>query len=159
MKARRLLLATLFVFLSAAAAEAQIGIYAGFTGAFLDPTNATIFGPLIGVYAQTGRFIAIGADVRGSFLNYDGNQFYTGAAGPRIAFKPEILPIKPYVEALAGIASYTGGSSINYQIIGGIDATILPRIDWRVVEFDYSAVYNNSLNAKSLTTGLVFRLP
>jgi hypothetical protein len=164
----KLILATLAVLLSAATAKAQIGVYTGFTGAHLDSasgSSTTVYGPLVGIYLQSGRFIAIGADARGAFLNGNHNQFYTGAIGPRIAIKPPVLPIKPYAEALFGVASYNGGNSspnttyVNYQILGGIDATILPRIDWRVIEFDYSAVYNNPINAKSLTTGLIIRLP
>jgi hypothetical protein len=167
-KLLKLTLATVFVFLTAEAAHAQIGVYAGFTGAHLDSpagTSTTVYGPLVGVYFQTGRFIAIGADARGSFLNGNNNQFYTGAIGPRVAIKPPVLPIKSYAEALFGIASYNNGISssnatyANYQILGGVEATILPRIDWRVIEFDYSAVFNNPVNARSLTTGLVIRLP
>ena len=164
----KLIFATVFVVLSAVAGRAQIGICAGFTGAHLNSASGrstTVYGPLIGAYLQTGRFIAIGGDLRGSFLNGSSNQFYTGAIGPRIAIKPPVFPIKPYGEALFGFASYNGGNGspnttyVNYQLLAGVDATILPRIDWRVIEFDYSAVYNDPINAKTLTTGLVFRLP
>lgn len=147
-------------------ASAQIAVYAGFSGAHLSPASdsyTTIYGPLVGVYAQSGHFLAIGGDVRGSFLSKDNIQYYTGAAGPRIAFKHLILPIKPYAEALIGVASYNSGTSsntthLNYQLLGGVDATIFPHIDWRVIEFNYSALVNDSVNAKTLTTGLVLRL-
>ena len=143
-------------------AKAQIGVYAGFSGAHLNST--TVFGPLVGVYAQKGSLLLLGGDVRGSFLNRNGQQFNTGAIGPRLALHPVGLPIKPYVEALIGIASANTGSSsstthLNYQILGGIDATLLPHLDWRVIEFDYSALTGRSLNANILTTGIVFRLP
>jgi hypothetical protein len=143
-------------------ARAQIGVYAGFSGAHLNST--TVFGPLVGVYAQRGALLMLGGDVRGSFLNRNGQQFNTGAIGPRLALHPVGLPIKPYIEALVGIASYNTGNSsnathLNYQILGGIDATLLPRLDWRVIEFDYSALAGSSLNATILTTGIVFRLP
>ena len=143
-------------------AKAQIGVYAGFSGAHLN--SATVFGPLVGVYAQKGSLLMLGADVRGSFLNHNGQHFNTGAIGPRLALHPVGLPIKPYIEALVGIAGYNAGNSssaihLNYQVLGGIDATLLPRLDWRVIEFDYSAVTGSSLNATILTTGIVFRLP
>lgn len=161
MKARTLIATALFTLLFAAAANAnaQIAIYAGFSGARLNSTSTNVYGPLVGVYAQTGRFLAIGADVRGSFLTRSGNQFYTGALGPRIALKPVGLPIKPYAEALVGVANSSSSTNLNYQILAGVDATILPHLDWRVIEFDYSATTNSSINAKILTTGLVFRLP
>ena len=143
-------------------AKAQIGVYAGFSGAHLN--SSTVFGPLVGAYAQKGALLKLGVDVRGSFLNRNGQQLNTGAIGPRLALHPVGLPIKPYVEALVGIASSnTGGSSsathLNYQVLGGIDATLLPRLDWRVIEFDYSALAGSSLNATILTTGIVLRLP
>jgi hypothetical protein len=167
MKPRNLIATALFALLFAAAttSKAQIGVYAGFSGARLNSSNTNVYGPLVGVYAQSGHFLAIGADVRGSFLSRNGNQFYTGALGPRIAFKPIILPIKPYGEALVGVASFNNGggsnsTNFNYQLLAGVDTTILPRLDWRIIEFDYSATTgNNSINAKILTTGLVFRLP
>jgi hypothetical protein len=161
--------ALLTVLVSATAAKSQIGVYAGFTGAHLDSpfgTN-TVYGPLVGVYLMQGHVITFGADIRGSFLNGHNNEFYTGALGPRVAVKPPVLPFKVYGEALGGVGYYSAsGASVsaqttyfNYQLLAGLDATILPRIDWRVIEFDYSALSGSSVNSKSLTTGLVFRLP
>mgnify|MGYP001556865796 CR=1 FL=1 len=152
----------LLVFLFPLTAKAQIGIYTGFSGAHFNST--TVFGPLVGVYAQKGALLMLGADLRGSFLNRNGQQFNTGAIGPRFAFHPIGLPIKPYIEALVGIASSSTGNSssathLNYQVLGGIDATLLPHLDWRVIEFDHSAITGNSLNANILTTGIVLRLP
>lgn len=154
-----LLLALLF----AAAANAQIGVYAGFSGGHDTSVSSTVFGPLVGIYAQKGALLALGADARGSFLSRNGGQFYTGAIGPRIAINPPVLPIKPYLEGLVGVGNTSGGSSssthLNYQVLFGIDATILPRIDWRVIEYDYSALVGNSTSATILTTGIVIRLP
>lgn len=164
MKPRSLIVPALFTLLFAATAHAQIGLYAGFSGARLNSGSTNIYGPLVGVYAQRGSILALGADARGSFLTRNGSQFYTGAIGPRVAFKPIVLPFKPYGEALVGVASTNGGSGsnsthLNYQLLAGIDTTILPRIDWRIIEFDYSATTGNSINAKILTTGIVVRLP
>jgi len=168
MKLHRPLLLVLFalVFGSVCTAEAQIGVYAGFSGAPVNGSSATssAFGPMFGVYAQSGRYISLGGDLRGSFLTRNGFNYFTGAAGPRIAFKPPILPFRPYVEGLVGVASLNDGNGsgsstkLNYQVLGGIDATILPHVDWRVIEFDYSAVSGNSVNAKIFSTGLVLRL-
>jgi hypothetical protein len=168
MKLHRPLLAIFFVLLLSVGfrAEAQIGVYAGFSGAPINGSGATAsaFGPTFGVYAQSGRYISLGGDLRGSFLARSGFNYFTGAAGPRIAIKPPVLPIRPYVEGLIGVASVKDGNNsssstnLNYQVLGGIDATILPHIDWRVIEFDYSAMSGSSVSAKIFTTGLVLRL-
>jgi hypothetical protein len=75
----------------------------------------------------------------------------------------------PYVEALAG-AGYTqfpvasgqaSGTKFSYQFVGGVDFTILPHIDWRVAEFSYGglSILDSSINPKTLSTGIVLRLP
>lgn len=161
-----LLLALLFAI--PAALHAQIGVYAGFSGAPVSGAGTNwAYGPLVGIYKQTGyaaNLVSIGGDLRASFLNRDGFHYYTGAVGPRIAFKAPILPLRPYVEGLIGVGNVEfanhGGSSthFNYQVVGGLDTTVFPRLDWRVVEFDYSAVTSQSVNAKILTTGLVLRI-
>jgi hypothetical protein len=154
----------LLAMLSAATAGAQIGVYAGFSGGHDTAVSGAVYGPLVGAYVQKGGVLSLGADLRGSFLSHNGGQFYTGAVGPRIALKPAVLPIKPYLEGLVGIGHTGGGNAsssthLNYQVLFGIDATILPRIDWRVIEYDYSALVGNSTSATILTTGIVFRLP
>ena len=169
MKLHRPLLAvllTLFVSGFAVRAEAQIGVYAGFSGAPVGGSGATssAFGPTLGVYVQSGRYISLGGDLRGTFLTRNGFNYFTGAAGPRLAFRAPVLPVRPYVEGLIGVASVKDGNgsssstNLNYQILGGVDMTILPHVDWRLIEFDYSAASGSSVNAKIFTTGLVLRL-
>lgn len=148
--------------------HAQIGVYAGFSGAPISGGSTNwAYGTTFGIYKQTGHaasLISIGGDLRGSFLSREGFHYYTGAAGPRVAFKAPILPLRPYIEGLVGVGSVqlgNGNSSsthFNYQGLAGLDTTIFPHLDWRVVEFSYSAVTGQSVNAKILTTGLVLRL-
>ncbi|MEG9437010.1 hypothetical protein JAO29_12680 [Edaphobacter sp. HDX4] len=154
-------------FLAPLAAPAQIALYAGFSGAPLSGTTTNwAFGPLFGAYKQTGyaaNIVSIGGDVRASFLSRDNFHFYTGAAGPRVAFKLPVLPFRPYVEGLVGVGNLetdgrNSSNHFNYQVLGGLDTTLLPHLDWRVLEFDYSAASSQSFNAKILTTGLVLRL-
>lgn len=153
------LLATFF----ATTAAAQIGVYAGFSGGHVSSTSGTLFGPLFGVYAQRGSPLSIGVDARGSFLTRNGTQYYTGAVGPRVAITPPLARIKPYLEGLVGVGGVSSGTSssthLNYQVLFGVDATIVPRIDWRVLEYDYSALAGASTSATILTTGIVVRLP
>ncbi len=149
-------------------ASAQLAVYAGFSGARVaGGSSEWAYGPLVGLYKQSGYLastINIGGDLRGSFLNRNGFNYYTGAAGPRVAFKAPALPLRPYVEGLVGVASYNSGNGtestthFNYQILAGLDVTLIPKIDWRVIEFDYSAVSGQNVNAKMLTTGLVLRI-
>jgi hypothetical protein len=122
---------------------------------------------MFGIYKQSGYLDStfnIGGDLRGSFLSRNGFNYYTGAAGPRFAFKVPVIPLRPYVEGLVGVANYNSGNGtdstthFNYQVVGGLDMTFFPKIDWRVVDFAYSAVSGQNVNAKILSTGLVIRI-
>jgi hypothetical protein len=136
-----------------------------------------MYGPTVGLYHDNGLgVIALGWDVRGSFLrrgNTNGansNESLNAiSGGVRLAVTPHVLPIKPYAEALVGYASLTtgqGGSRTSdshgtYQFLGGVDLTFFPRLDWRVVEFSYGRLsgLGDAYAPKTLSTGLVFRLP
>ena len=167
MKRHTLCLFALFaLFLAPAAVHAQIAIYGGFSAAPVSGASRDLaYGGQVGAYKQTGHavsLVSIGADLRGTFLSRDDFHYYTGAIGPRIAFKAPILPFRPYVEGLIGAGNVQNSgishTNFNYQLVAGLDTTILPRIDWRVVEFDYSAVPGQSVYAKVFTTGLVVRI-
>lgn len=167
MTRHRALLLFALLLLAPLALHAQIGVYAGFSGAPVSGAGTnSAYGPLVGIYKQTGyamNLVSIGGDLRGSFLSHDGFHYYTGAIGPRIAFKAPILPLRPYVEGLVGVgnvqfSSNNSSTHFNYQVAGGLDLTLIPRLDWRVVEFDYSALTGQSVNAKIFTTGLVLRV-
>jgi hypothetical protein len=167
----RLSLLLSFAFLvvtSATPLRAQIGIYGGFTGAPVSGTGVNwAYGGTVGIFSQGGHLantVQIGGDLRGTFISRNGFHFYTGAAGPRIAFKAPAIPLRPYVEGLIGVASYNSGNGtdttthFNYQGVAGLDLTFFPHLDWRVIDFAYSGVAGQSVNAKNLTTGLVLRL-
>lgn len=159
-------------------AEAQTAIYGEFTAGKINAANTSwMVGPTVGLYHDNGLgFVAYGYDVRGSFLRR-GDTNGTGSneslttleGGVRFAVTPHVLPIKPYVEALGGYGSLTTGqgvartsaSHLLYQFLGGVDFTFFPRLDWRVVEFSYGGLsgLGSSYDPKTLSTGLVFRLP
>ncbi len=149
--------------------HAQTGIYALATGARLGGLyDETIYGPTVGVYFDEWHagLVSLGIDARGQFLGGGGStRLIGGVAGPRVAFTPHVLPIKPYVEGVvgAGYVEAGGGSSTNveYSLLGGLDFTFFPHVDWRVVEFSYGGLsfLDGTLHPKSLSTGLVFRLP
>ncbi len=158
--------------------RAQTAIYAEFTGGKVSAANTDwMYGPTIGLYHDNGLgLIALGYDVRGSFLRRgdthgaDSNQSLNSLeVGARAAITPHVLPFKPYVEALVGYGGLTVGqgaaresaSHLTYQFLGGVDFTFFPRLDWRVVEFSYGRLsgLGDTYAPKTLSTGLVFRLP
>ena len=173
MNLSRLLALSLFLF-SPLSGHAQLGLYGAFTAQNLGAPNVTgysFYGGTFGAYLASGRLaiLSLGVDLRGSFARSSGASFDTGSIGPRIALNTHILPIQPYVEGTVGLGhlNFTGGSPVDetrfeYQLLGGLDFTILPRIDWRVAEYSYgglSTINNYNYRPKSLSTGLVLRLP
>ena len=160
------------------AAAAQTAVYAEFTGGKVSAAGAPwMFGPTIGLYHDNGfGLLALGYDVRGSFLrrgDTNGNDsnasLNTLELGVRAAITPHVLPLKPYVEALVGYGGLTVGqgatresaSHATYEFLGGVDYTFFPRLDWRAVEFSYGRLsgLGDTYAPKTLSTGLVFRLP
>lgn len=153
-------------------AHAQAGAYAEVSAAKVNVPNSNwVYGPTFGVYLDPlhAGILAAGMDARGAILGSGVNTLDSGLIGPRLVFTPHVLPIMPYIEGLVGIghAGYyqnSGATTVNkfqYQFLGGVDWTILPRIDWRVVEFSYGGLsgLGSSFNPKTISTGIVLRLP
>jgi hypothetical protein len=186
----RLLLLSAIAALSALpSARAQIGVYANFSAAKLSSGSSDwIYGPGFGAYLDHGHFIFLstGIDARGLILGTGSStRFDAGYIGPRLAVRPHILPIKPYIEGLVGVGHYendvnnsaplvipTGGSpepsststsatKFSYLAVGGIDYTLIPRVDWRIAEFSYGglSILDSSIHPKTISTGIVIRLP
>jgi hypothetical protein len=173
MKLSRLLAPFLFLF-APLCLHAQLGLYGAFTAQNLGGPNNNgydLYGGTFGGYLASGRLaiLSVGIDLRGSFARSNEASFDTGSIGPRIALNTHILPIQPYIEGTIGLGhvDFTGGSpgsaiKFEYQVLGGLDLTILPRIDWRVAEYSYGAlstINNYNYRPRSLSTGLVLRLP
>ena len=151
-------------------AHAQIGIYGQFSASnFNLPNTGWQYGTTFGLYDTPWHipFFALGLDGRGTVLGSGSTKITSGLAGPRLTFKPHVLPVMPYVEAVvgAGNARYGAGiattnvTKLEYQFLGGVDYTLLPHIDWRVVEFSYGGFSGQNFNPQTLSTGLVVRLP
>ena len=153
-------------------ASAQLGLYGEFSAAKANVPGATwVYGPTFGGYLDKGHllFLATGLDARGAILGTGNNVLDSGLIGPRLVVRPHVLPIQPYVEALVGLGhvGYFQGNApttvnkFEYQFVGGLDLTILPRIDWRVAEFSYGGLsgLGSSFNPKTISTGIVVRLP
>jgi hypothetical protein len=114
-------------------------------------------------------FLSAGLDARGSFLGTGSTVLNSGLLGPRVVVRPHVIPIRPYAEVLIGVGHTQFGqgfaeqssTDFEYQFLGGLDLTVLPRLDWRVVEFSYGGLsgLEGSLHPKTFSMGLVLRLP
>ena len=171
MKVSRLI-PVLVLLVSSTGAIAQIGLYGEFSAAKPNvPQVGWIYGPTFGAYYDPWHvpFLAAGLDVRGVLLGSGTNKLDSGLFGPRLVFQPHVLPIQPYVEGLIGVGHAQFGQGMaavdetkfEYQFLGGLDMTVFPRIDWRVVEFSYGGLsgLGTSYNPETISTGLVVRLP
>jgi hypothetical protein len=105
----------------------------------------------------------LSADVRGDLSrNID-----SGILGPRLAVKIPIFPIMPYGEFLFGESSYStqsdghrNANDFTYRYVGGVDFTLIPHFDWRVVDYSYSSgitQFGANIHPKTITTGFVLR--
>ncbi len=121
---------------------------------------------------------------QGAYTAYNGGGGHIGSglAGVRATFHTPFLPLKPYVEGMLGAAQTNFGTQYNnsltssgisnqngvqyttnfeYDAFAGLDITILPVLDFRVVELGYGAIEGNSHTypVGSISTGIVFHLP
>lgn len=128
--------------------------------------------------------VKLGADLRGTLTttNQDayyssgyGSRLYSGLGGIRAVFHTRWTPIRPYVQGSVGFARTDYGfaqansgtnnnikltNNFQYEGFAGVDITLLPVMDFRVVEFGYGGLSNNhNYPIKSVSSGLVFHLP
>jgi hypothetical protein len=162
-----LLSASLPLLASAPVAHAQTGIYVQFTGQSndLNSSSGWFFGPTFGFYKDRHSVgpVHLGVDFRGAILKHDQAQFDSGLGGLRLTIVPHVIPFKIYAEALGGVGIVSSGTTTThgqYQVNGGLEYTILPRIDWRVAEVAYNGYSGTGTgNPVGLSSGLVLRLP
>ena len=163
----------LFLALGTFAAHAQTGVYAEYGASWYGIPNLSVqSGPTFGLYYQHWGvpFVRAGLDARASFMGSgSGKTEDTGLIGPRVQIKPHVLPLMPYGEALIGVShvdvgegfARTQGNEFEWALNAGIDFTILPHIDWRVVDYTYGGIPKDPVNSNpnTVSTGLVVRLP
>jgi hypothetical protein len=173
----RLLTAILSLTLATSVAHAQIGLYGNFdTTRLVDNnfhTTTWFYGPGFGVYYDFLHLgpVSLGADLRGNVLWGKDQKYRSGLIGLRLAAKPPLLPIRPYLQGSLGV----GGSNVStvngtysqrflYEILGGVDFTIFPHLDLRLAEIGYdrmSGLREGTVEPTdtlfTAATGVVFR--
>lgn len=164
-------------------ARAQVGIYGKFNSVHASSGSGTnyytpgwFYGPGGGVYFNVVHLgpVALGGDIRADYLFQSPQRYRDALFGVRLAAKAPVIPIRPYAQVSAGIGgtSKTGPAGRNYTnkfqywVFGGVDYTVFPHIDWRVVEAGYGHMTGISssppatgVNLFTVSTGIVVRFP
>lgn len=173
------------VVVSSAPAFAQVGIYGEFDATRLSTGTTNVFetpgwyeGGGAGIYYDFIHLgpIGFGADLHGNLLSGNQEKFRSLLGGLRLVIKPPILPIRPYVQGSIGVGGATHGGLANagsiytnkleYQVLGGLDYTFFPHLDWRVAEAGYGRITGISsgasaspVNLFTIGSGVVLRFP
>jgi hypothetical protein len=154
-------------------AYAQTGIYATVSASnFNTPNVDWQYGTTLGLYHDFlhAPFVGVGLDARAQLLGSGTSKVYSGLAGLHVQIHPQVLPFKPYFEGLVGAGEVNVGqgsatideTKLAYEGVAGVDWTILPRFDWRVVEYSYEgfpSLSASEISPRTLSTGIVFRVP
>ena len=152
--------------------RAQTGVYATFNASnFQTPNVGEQYGPVFGLYHDIfhAPFLRAGVDARAVLLGGGSTEAYSGLFGPTLQVHPRVVPLMPYVEGLVGAGHVNAGqgfatidtTSFAYAGVVGLDWTVLPRIDWRMIEFSaegFSSL-NGNVAPRTWSTGLVLRIP
>lgn len=122
---------------------------------------AGTFGFYYGLYHF--GLLDLSGDVRGDLSR----NIYSGILGPRLAVEIPVFPIMPYGEFLFGESSYSTQSNgardannFTYRAVVGVDFTLIPHFDWRVVDYSYSSgitQFGANVHPQTITTGFVVR--
>jgi hypothetical protein len=164
--------ALLLFALSIPAARAQTAVYGQFSASRFNSipnTNQWGYGGNFGLYSDFMKvpFGKIGGDIRFQFVRpADNITLFSTLLGPRLALHPKVVPLNPYAEFLFGAGHFTYGNNspsttqFDWRVLGGVDKTLLPHLDWRVIEVSYGQLntYSGRLRPVTLSTGIVLRL-
>lgn len=169
---KRLLYLAVMLLCGSCCTQAQTAVYGAFSASnFNVPHVGWQYGTTFGLYYDPWGvpFVRAGLDARASFLGSGNAKLDSGLVGPRLQLHPHIIPLMPYAEVLIGGGHVTVGQGLaqtdqtgfEYQFVGGVDMTVLPRLDWRVAEYSWGLVsnLNQSVQPSTVSTGLVLRLP
>lgn len=182
-RATLLFVVLVFCVTLAPVASAQTGLYVNFTAQHVDANSRPLldtagklsdglwmFGPTFGIYHDFWKAgpLHLGADFRGSVLSRGDAKMNNALAGFRGSVHTHVLPVVPYIQASAGIAGFNYGrrqdlsTVLQYELVGGVDATILPQLDWKLVEVGGGGLTSGGNGGGGnglfhISTGLAFR--
>ena len=142
----------------------------GFGGVYYDFRT---IGPVrLGFDVRAGS--TIGNKNAATYFNSARPRVFSALGGVRASFHVPLAPLRPYVEGAIGYAKSnlavpedpaTGQvnyqSGIAYRGFAGLDLSILPVLDFRVVELGAGGLHNlgNNYPVYSVSTGIVLHLP
>jgi hypothetical protein len=152
--------------------QAQTGVYGAFSAANYNlPNIGWKYGPTFGLYSEPFGvpFVKVGLDIRASLLGSGNEKLDSILGGVRVQLHPHVVPVMPYAEALGGLAhvnvgqgaAFTNANGFQYQLLGGVDVTLAPDLDWRAVEYAWGSVRTTGedFDPQMVSTGIVVRLP
>lgn len=134
----------------------------------------------IGGISHDLRFVGpfrLGVDVRGGsvvgnknaaiYANSPKPRLFSVLGGVRASARTPIFHVTPYLEGLVGYGRSTlngtalYSSGVEFHGLAGVDLSLLPALDFRVVELGAGSVHSAGSNypVESISSGLVFHLP
>lgn len=174
-------LASLLPLALCTAAHAQIAAYGLFSIPHVDTnsgqTTSWNYGPTVGIYDDFLHLgpLSLGVDLRGGYAHSSTQDYRDILFGVRVAAKAPVLPIKPYIQGSVGLGSFKPNlqsgpftphynNKATYGVLGGVDITVFPHVDFRALELGFTQMNGTTFNpptrtnAFTLSTGIVFRL-
>jgi hypothetical protein len=168
-----ILFALLLVAAGIPEAHAQTAVYGQFSASRFNSNsvpnvNDWGYGGGFGLYSDFQKipFGKVGADIRLQFTRPASNTTLTSfLVGPRLVVHPHVIPLNPYAEFLFGGGHFSYGNNspsttqFDWRALGGLDKTVLPHLDWRVIEVSYGQLntYSGHLRPVTFSTGVVLR--
>ena len=114
-------------------------------------------------------------DLHGDLQNGGGARLNDLFGGLRVAFKPPTSSFRPYLQGSIGVGSTRQSfnpvylSTVEYQVAGGVDKTLSPHVDFRVLQVGVGKLRTvrdvlpnlapgSSSTVLSFSTGIVIRI-
>ena len=169
-------------------ASAQFAVYGKFDALRLNAAtvgsagqSVTWFtGPGGGIYYDFVHFgpLSLGVDLRGNILFAQQQKYRSGLLGIRLAANPPVLPIRPFIQGsvgaggsrfnvapIGGTSNYSYSTKFQYEVLAGLDYTLLPHFDVRLAEIGYGRMSGISSTANApnatlftISAGVVLRI-
>jgi hypothetical protein len=153
--------------------HAQTAVYGQFSASRFNSNAVPIvndwgYGGGFGLYSDFVKvpFGRVGGDIRVQFTRPASNTtLFSVLVGPRLEVHPHVISINPYAEFLFGGGHFSYGNNapsttqFDWRALGGVEKTVLPHLDWRIIEVSYGQLntYSGRLRPVTFSTGVVLR--